>query len=136
MTRSKVCSVKFVDDGTVAVSVNLKTSLVPDPSGRPRPLNYQERTEHILPPENNLLQHIVQDTEIFAEANKMKLNKEKTKIISFSKSRKWDFPPELEFVDGTKIGTLSETKLLGVIVNNDLKWHKNTTYICNKARQR
>ena len=77
ITRSKVCTVKFVDDGTVAVSVNLKTSLVPDPSGRPRPLNYQERTEHILPPENNLLQHIVQDARLFAEANKMKHKRRK-----------------------------------------------------------
>ena len=32
--------------------------------------------------------------------------------------------------------TISETKLVGVIVSNDLKWHKNTSYICNKARQR
>ena len=97
IAKSEVCAVKFVDDGTVAVSVDLKTSLAPDLSGRPRPLNYHERTEHVLPAENNLLQYLVQDTEHFAKANKMIINKEKTKIISFSKSRKWDFPPELEF---------------------------------------
>ena len=56
--------------------------------------------------------------------------------MAFSKSRNWDFPPELEFLDGTKIETISETKLVGVIVSNDLKWNKNTLYICNKARQR
>ena len=33
----------------------------------------------------------------------MVINKDKTKIIKFSKSRKWDFPPELKFVDGTEI---------------------------------
>ena len=35
IATTKVCTVKFVDDGS---SENLKTSLVPDPSGRPRPL--------------------------------------------------------------------------------------------------
>ena len=35
-----------------------------------------------------------------------------------------------------KDDTLSETKLLGVIVSEDLKWHKNTRYICDKARQK
>jgi hypothetical protein len=37
---SKSEKVKFVDDGTVAVSVDLKASLVPDPVQRERPLNY------------------------------------------------------------------------------------------------
>ena len=66
----------------------------------------------------------------------MLINKQKTKVISFSKSRKFDFPPELVFNDGTQLETMSETKLVGVIVSQDLKWNKNTTYICNKARKR
>ena len=31
---------------------------------------------------------------------------------------------------------MSETKLLGVIISDNLKWHKNTKYICDKARQK
>ena len=42
ITKSKSVKVKFVDDGTVAVSVNLKSSLIPDPVERARPLNYHE----------------------------------------------------------------------------------------------
>ena len=42
ITKSKSVKVKFVDDGTVAVSVNLTSSLIPDPVGRARPLNYHE----------------------------------------------------------------------------------------------
>lgn len=127
---------KFVDDGTVAVSVDLKACLVSDPISRPRPLNYHERTGHILPRENNLLQYYLQDTESFTQTNNMVINKQKTKIITFTKSRKWDFPPELEFEDGTKIDTMTETKLVGVVVSQDLKWSKNTAYICEKARQK
>ena len=66
----------------------------------------------------------------------MLINKQKTKVISFSKSRKFDFPPELEFNDGSILETMTETKLLGVIISQDLKWNKNTTYICDKARQK
>ena len=70
---------KFVDDGTVAVSIDLKQCLVPDPHNRARPLNYHERTGHILPAENNLLQYYIKDTEKFVFYNKMVINKKKTK---------------------------------------------------------
>ena len=31
---------------------------------------------------------------------------------------------------------MSETKLVGVVVSRDLKWFKNTSYICGKARNK
>ena len=65
--QSKASTVKFVDDGTVDVSVNLKESLIRDPSNRPRPLNYKERAGHILPPSNNLLQYIYMTQKILQE---------------------------------------------------------------------
>ena len=101
--KSKAKKVKYVDDGTVAVSLDLKQCLVPVSQQRPKPLAYHERTQHTLPPQNNLLQYYIEDTEDFAVQNEMVLNKNKTKIISFNKSRKWDFPPELKFTDGTPI---------------------------------
>ena len=42
--KSKSEKVKYVDVGTVAVSVNLKTCLTKDPVKRPNPLNFHERT--------------------------------------------------------------------------------------------
>ena len=97
--KSKSEKVKFVDDGTVAVSVDLEQCLVPDPVNRQRPLNYFERTGHVLPPEHNLLQFFVDDAEKFTSENKMVINKNKTKILNFTKSKKWNFPPELKFSD-------------------------------------
>ena len=133
---SKAEKVKFVDDGTVAVSIDLKASLVPDPVDRPRPRNFHERTGHILPAENNLLQFYINDTEQFVQENNMVINKDKTKVISFTKSRKWDFPPELRFSDGTLIECVPKTKLVGVVLSQDLRWFQNTEYICSKARQK
>ena len=134
--QSKSEKVKFIDDGSVAVSIDLKQCLVPDPVHRPRPLQYHERTGHILPPENNLLQYYIADTEDFTQRNNMVINQRKTKIMHFSKSKKWDFPPELKFSDGALIETKTETKLLGVILARNLSWQKNTDYICTKARQK
>ena len=51
VTQSKAKKVKFDDDGPVAVSINLKKCLEEDPVSRPTPLNYRERTGHVLPTE-------------------------------------------------------------------------------------
>ena len=136
VTKSKSVKVKFVDDGSVAVSVNLKSCLIPDSQDRPRPLNYHERTGHVLPDVNNLLHYYIRDTEQFTQENKMIINKQKTKIVSFTKSRKWDFPPELSFSDGTLIECVPSVRLVGVIVSQDLRWFQNTKYICDKARSK
>ena len=78
LSKSKSEKVKYVDDGPVAVSINLKTSLLPDPVQRP--FNYHERTRQILPPENNLLQFYLDDTQKFTTENKMKINGKKTRL--------------------------------------------------------
>ena len=133
---SKAKAVKFVDDGSVAVSINLKTCLSDDPRIRPLPLNYHERTCSVLPPENNLLQYYLDDVEKFAFENKMRINPKKTKIISFNKSRKYDYPPELKLSDGELLDVVTDVRLVGVIVDQTLSWQKNTDYICHKATQK
>ena len=134
--ESEVEKVKFVDDGTVAVSINLKKCLVEDHVQRPRPLNFIERTGHILPAQINLLQYYLDDTEEFTRENKMVINSKKSKVLLFNKSRKWDFPPEVAFSNGENLEYLTEMKLVGVILSEDLKWEKNTLYICKKAMER
>ena len=81
----KSIQVKYIDDGSVAVRVNLKECLALDPVTRPKPLSYHERSGHILPSHNNLLQMYIQDAELFASENLMKINKEKTKNYEIHK---------------------------------------------------
>ena len=40
ISKSKAQKVKFIDDGTITVSVDLKDSLIPDPVRRPSPWNF------------------------------------------------------------------------------------------------
>ena len=136
VTESKAEKVKYVDDGTVAVSINLKKCLIDDPEMRPEPLNFHERTQQILPHTNNLLQYFLDDTESFTNENKKNINGRKTKVILFNKAHKYDFPPEVSFSDNLNLKVVSDMKLLGVMITSDLKWEKNTQYICQRAMER
>ena len=88
-------SVKFIDDGTVAVSINMKTSLAQETRMKMKPLDFNERTCQVLPTNQNVLQHYLDEAEIFTKENGMKINSKKTKVIKFNKSTKHDFPPEM-----------------------------------------
>ena len=136
LSDTKAVHVKYGDDEAVAVRINLNSCLINDPVTRPFPLAYRERTRHILPAESNLLQHYILDAQEFASCNKMKINKEKTNLMLFSKSRNFDFPPEMYFKDETKVETIREQTLLGVVISDDLKWKQNTEFICSKARRK
>ena len=83
-----------------------------------------------------MLQYYLEDAEKFTVENKMKINPQKTKIISFNKSRKYDFPPELRLSNGEILEVVKEVKLVGVVVDKTLSWQKNTDYICKRAIQK
>ena len=68
--------------------------------------------------------------------NKLKINPRKTKVISFNKSNKLDFHPEVSMSGNQILEVVSEIKLVGVIVNHHLRWQKNTDYICQKATEK
>ena len=120
LAKSKSEEVKYVDDGSVAVSLNLKSCLELDQINRPNPLNFRERTKHILNPANNLLQVYIKDIEQYSITNKMVINKKKTQVMLFNKSRKLDFPPEIMFSDGSQLNVISEIKLVGVLISDEL----------------
>ena len=128
---------KFVDDMTVATSINLKDALEPNPNPNPpRPLAFHDRTQHILPVEKCTLQGELRKLQDYANTNQMLVNCDKTKVMLFNSRRKYDFMPRLEIVNGSILEVVEEFKLLGVIVQSDLKWHSNTQYICQKGYAR
>ena len=54
--------------------------------------------------------------------------------MKFNFAKNPDFPPEI-VINGFKdnLVVITETKLLGVVLTNDLRWFANTEYICSKA---
>ena len=75
---------KYVDDFSLAETINLAQQLIKLPvSERPQPDNFHSRTGHALELKNSRVFKKLEDTEKFAEMNKMKINHRKTKVIVF-----------------------------------------------------
>ena len=82
---------KFVDDMTVAESVNLKKQLIANPDvNQPRPLEYHNRTEQILPESESQIIPLLNDILEYTRKNKMKINSDKSKVILFNSAKKSD----------------------------------------------
>ena len=65
----------------------------------------------------------------------MLINEDKSKIMVFNFTNNYQFSTRLSIKD-KKLEEVSETKLLGTILTNDLKWQKNTERIIKKANAR
>ena len=124
-------SVKFVDDLSLAVKVNLDADIVDD-IGRQKPLNFEERFETKLGDDKNVMQELIDNLKIFAGQRQMIINTRKSSVMKFSKSRTKDFPLELK-LDDQLLKVKKEMKILGVILTSDLRWESNTEFICKKA---
>ena len=131
--RLHCLSLKFVDDLSILVAINLKESLIPDLE-RVRPVTHDQRTSQILPKSENKMQSLLNQLKNFTDRKSLKIKEVKTNVMKFNTSTSLDFPPELH-MEGFRnnLEVITETKLLGVMVTNDLKWGANTEYICRKA---
>ena len=127
---------KYIDDLTIAESLKLKVVLEVDKDKEwERPLNYNERFEQTLVENNCQVQDQLNKIAEHATENKMKINLDKTKIMLFNQSNKYDFKPELG-IEGVQLEVVNKMKLLGVVITDDLKWDENTDFITKKAFSR
>ena len=79
---------KYIDDMTIAEALDLKKCLTADPNpDPPRPLQYHQRTGHVLPVGQSAVQNMLADLKVYTETHQMKLNSKKLKL-SFSTSLK------------------------------------------------
>ena len=127
---------KYIDDFSVAESLNLKEKLVyRHDSSLPRPLEYHSRTEHFLPKSESKVQGLLDEIVKYTTDHKMKINKQKSKVMLFNPSKKFDFNPQLS-LDNSTLSLVENYQLLGVIIQSNMKWDMNTNYICGKAYDR
>ena len=128
---------KFIDDLTVAESFNLKKQLIVNPDiNQQRPLEFHDRTNHILPVSESKMHDFLNDVVDYTFTHKMKVNSEKSKVMLFNSARKYDFKPKLSLDPGVNLKIVESTTLLGIIIQSNLKWNLNTDYICAKAFSR
>ena len=125
--------VKFVDDASQMASVDLKNSLISDPTHRPRPLNFHERTEMILRPAENVLQSELQKFYEFTLSNKLSINGKKCYVMKFSRSRKYDFPAEITIGGSDILEVKTQHRILGITVQDDLRWQSQCDEMIQRA---
>ena len=61
----------------------------------------------------------------------MKINQNKSKTMIFNFTKKYQFTTRLS-IQNTKLEVIKQTKLLGVIITDDLKWDSNTEFLMKK----
>ena len=88
-----------------------------------------------IPPENLKSQKYLNEINEWTERQKMLINQKKTKTMIFNFTDKYQFTTRLSLKDKT-VEVINQTKLLGTVVTDDLKWDKNTAHIVKKANAR
>ena len=88
-----------------------------------------------LPTENIKSQESLNRIQAWTDANKMKLNEKKSKVMVFNFTNDYQFATRLCIGDNL-LETVESTKLLGTIIQSDLKWQENTDMLVKKGYQR
>ena len=115
-------------------ALHLPSSLVVDTRPDiPRPVPYRGRHGLMLPREHNPMQDELDSLNVYARNHKISVNHQKTKIMLFSRHKKYDFVTELQLIENQNIEVVEEMKIVGYILRSDLKTCSNTAYIVKKA---
>ena len=114
-------------------SVNLKKSLEQDPTVRPRPLTYHERTQMRLKSSENLLQQELDKFDDFCTQNKLIVNSKKSFVMLFNRSRTWAFPPQFTIGESDTLKVEKTLRILGVLVQDDLRWSSQVSEMVRRA---
>ena len=117
-------------------SLNLRDYVISDPDpSPPQPPQYRCRTAHLLQPEKTQMQKELNKLSDFSVNHEMSINKQKSKVMIFNTARKFDCLPNLS-IQSDNLEVVESMKLLGVIVQSDMRWGQNTEYVCQKGYSR
>ena len=72
---------------------------------------------------------------LWTTKKQMKINQDKSKTMLFNFTTKYQFNTRLK-INNEILETVKETRLLGTVITNDLKWDSNTNDIVKRAYKR
>ena len=126
---------KFMDDLTLLEMINLlDVGLASHNLKAQVPSNIPQHNQFIKS-EHLKTTDYIKDINSWTEKNLMKLNEKKTKQIIFNFNRDKQFITEVR-LKNEPLEVVDEVKLLGVVIDSDLKWDKNTSYLVKKANKK
>ena len=109
---NRAIQLKYIDDATKAASINLTNSLIQDPQTRQMPLNYQERTNMMLDPNENVLQQELDRFQSETTEHNFVTNEKKTAVMVFNSSKKYAFAPDFKLGTSEVLNTYKELRNL------------------------
>ena len=71
----------------------------------------------------------------WTKGKQMKLNYDKSDYMIFNFSKQYQFNTRL-YMDQNLLSQVKETRLLGVVISDNLKWHSNTASLVSRCYQR
>ena len=126
---------KFIDDLTVLEVVNLLTVGISCFNIKNQVPNDIPTHGQFIPSENLKSQVYLNKINEWTKNQQMLINVKKTKSMIFNFTDDYEFTTRLD-LEGNPIEVIENTKLLGTIIQNDLKWDMNTSNIIKKANMR
>ena len=115
-----------------------KEKLVPKTNQRMiGPLPFADSSDFEIHPSTSLLQKEITKVKNLSDELKMKLNGEKTKVFTINYSQNYQFYPRITIPGSAEpIEIADSTKLVGVTLTSDLKFHKHVQDIVKKHIKR
>ena len=127
---------KFIDDLSILELINLLSQGLSSfnfKSHGASDINFEHN--QFLPQTNFKSQSYLDKISEWTRANLMQLNSEKSKFMVVNFTENYQFNTRLN-IENQMLQQVKETKLLGVIVNDQLTWHSNTNFLVKKAYSR
>ena len=87
---------------------------------------------YIIPGQNLKTQEYLDKICSWTEDNMMQLNKKKSKAMIFNFTRNFQFTSRT-VMQNEVIDIIKETKLLGVMISDDLSWDSNTSFLVKRS---
>ena len=116
---------KFIDDLTILEIINLITVGLSSFNVKETiPSDLPEHNQYI-PSKNLKSQQNIDNICEWTHNQKILLNEEKSKVKMFNFTNNYQFTTRLK-MENNNLEIIKSTKLLGTIIQDDLKWDKNT----------
>jgi hypothetical protein len=126
---------KFVDDLTVLEIVNLLIVGMTSFNLKAQVPNDIPNHNQYIPSNNLRSQEYLNKINLWTKNQKMQINEKKTKTMIFNFTNTYQFTTRLQ-LNQKPIEVVPEQKLLGTIIQNDLKWDSNTSNLTKRANAR
>ena len=126
---------KFIDDASFLETLNLLAIGLASFNFKQNIPSDIAENSLFIPTENLKTQEHLNKISQWTDKQEMKLNTDKTKYMLINFCKSLEFNTRI-YLNNSILEQVKQTKLLGVIISDNMTWHANTAEIVNKSQKR